>query len=165
VRNFLSQPFFVAEVFTGREGKYVPLEETIRGFAEILDGKHDELPEDAFYMCGTIDEAVQRAAASKGDEDAAPAATATEGAPAATADAPAAEVAATDADAPAADAGAAVADAVAAIADADAAVADVDAAVADADAAVADADAASAASAPATKDAAAEAKPDEAAKE
>ncbi len=50
MRNFLSQPFFVAEVFTGREGKYVPLEETIRGFAEILDGKHDDLPEDAFYM-------------------------------------------------------------------------------------------------------------------
>ena len=75
VRNFLSQPFFVAEVFTGREGKYVPLEETIRGFGEILDGKHDDLPEDAFYMCGTIDEAVQRAAALKGDgQDAKPAA-------------------------------------------------------------------------------------------
>src|ERR1700674_5769478 len=71
VRNFLSQPFFVAEVFTGREGKYVPLEETIRGFAEILDGKHDDLPEDAFYMVGTIDEAVQRAAALKGEEKAA----------------------------------------------------------------------------------------------
>jgi len=53
VRNFLSQPFFVAEVFTGRDGKYVPLEETIRGFGEILDGKHDDLPEDAFYMVGT----------------------------------------------------------------------------------------------------------------
>jgi F-type H+-transporting ATPase subunit beta len=86
VRNFLSQPFFVAEVFTGREGKYVPLAETIRGFAEILDGKHDDLPEDAFYMCGTIDEAVQRAAALKGDgqeskpaaAEAAPAATSTE---------------------------------------------------------------------------------------
>jgi F-type H+-transporting ATPase subunit beta len=60
IRNFLSQPFFVAEQFTGREGKYVPLKETIRGFAEILDGKHDDLPEDAFYMCGTIDEAVER---------------------------------------------------------------------------------------------------------
>jgi F-type H+-transporting ATPase subunit beta len=72
VRNFLSQPFFVAEVFTGRDGKYVPLAETIRGFGEILDGKHDDLPEEAFYMCGTIDEAVQRAAASKaGDEQAA----------------------------------------------------------------------------------------------
>jgi hypothetical protein len=60
-------------VFTGREGKYVPLAETIRGFAEILDGKHDELPEEAFYMCGTIDEALQRAAALKGDDDAKPA--------------------------------------------------------------------------------------------
>jgi F-type H+/Na+-transporting ATPase subunit beta len=68
VRNFLSQPFFVAEVFTGRDGKYVPLEETIRGFGEILDGKHDDLPEDAFYMVGTIDEAVQRAATLKGEE-------------------------------------------------------------------------------------------------
>jgi hypothetical protein len=68
VRNFLSQPFFVAEVFTGRDGKYVPLEETIRGFGEILDGKHDDLPEDAFYMVGTIDEAVQRAAALRGEE-------------------------------------------------------------------------------------------------
>ena len=61
VRNFLSQPFFVASQFTGRDGKYVPLQETIRGFAEILDGKHDDLPEDAFYMCGSIDEAVERA--------------------------------------------------------------------------------------------------------
>ena len=85
VRNFLSQPFFVAEVFTGRDGKYVPLEETIRGFAEILDGKHDDLPEDAFYMVGTIDEAVQRAAALKGDEgqDAKPAEGAAAPAPAA----------------------------------------------------------------------------------
>src|SRR5438477_755212 len=61
IRNFLSQPFFVASQFTGRDGKYVPLQETIRGFAEILDGKHDDLPEDAFYMCGGIDEAVERA--------------------------------------------------------------------------------------------------------
>src|SRR3984957_12056496 len=91
VRNFLSQPFFVAEVFTGRDGKYVPLEETIRGFGEILDGKHDDLPEDAFYMCGTIDEAVQRAAALKGDDG--QAAKPTEAAPvaAAAAEAPAAE--------------------------------------------------------------------------
>ena len=89
VRNFLSQPFFVAEVFTGREGKYVPLEETIRGFAEILDGKHDDLPEDAFYMVGTIDEAVQRAAALKGEEKAAETDTATpDEAPAADAAAP-----------------------------------------------------------------------------
>src|ERR1700726_1379710 len=69
IRYFLSQPFFVAEQFTGRDGKYVSLKDTIQGFAEILDGKHDELPEDAFYMAGTIDEAVQRAAALKGDED------------------------------------------------------------------------------------------------
>ncbi len=61
VQRFLSQPFHVAEQFTGRGGKYVPLEETIRGFAEILDGKHDDLPEDAFYMVGTIDEAVEKA--------------------------------------------------------------------------------------------------------
>jgi F-type H+/Na+-transporting ATPase subunit beta len=61
VQRFLSQPFFVAQQFTGREGRYVALSETIRGFAEILDGKHDELPEQAFYMCGTIDEAVENA--------------------------------------------------------------------------------------------------------
>ena len=56
LQRFLTQPFFVAEVFTGREGKYVPLEETVRGFAEILDGKHDDKPERDFYMIGTIDE-------------------------------------------------------------------------------------------------------------
>jgi F-type H+-transporting ATPase subunit beta len=61
VQRFLSQPFFVAQQFTGREGRYVALNETIRGFAEILDGKHDDLPEQAFYMCGTIDEAVENA--------------------------------------------------------------------------------------------------------
>jgi F-type H+-transporting ATPase subunit beta len=61
IRNFLSQPFFVASQFTGREGKYVPLADTIRSFAEILDGKHDDLPEDAFYMCGSVDDAVERA--------------------------------------------------------------------------------------------------------
>jgi F-type H+/Na+-transporting ATPase subunit beta len=68
VQRFLSQPFHVAEQFTGRGGKYVPLEETIRGFAEILDGKHDDLPEDAFYMVGTIDEAVEKAKELGGDE-------------------------------------------------------------------------------------------------
>ena len=52
---------FVAEAFTGQPGKYVKLEETIRGFTEILDGKHDDLPEQAFYMVGTIDEAVEKA--------------------------------------------------------------------------------------------------------
>jgi F-type H+-transporting ATPase subunit beta len=61
VQRFLSQPFFVAQQFTGREGRYVALAETIRGFGEILDGKHDELPEQAFYMCGTIDEAIENA--------------------------------------------------------------------------------------------------------
>ena len=60
IQRFLSQPFFVAEVFTGSPGKYVPLSETLRGFKEILDGKHDDLPEGAFYMVGTIDEAVQK---------------------------------------------------------------------------------------------------------
>jgi hypothetical protein len=61
VQRFLSQPFKVAEVFTGRPGIYVKLEETIRGFGEILDGQHDDLPEDAFYMVGTIDQAVEKA--------------------------------------------------------------------------------------------------------
>ena len=56
IQRFLSQPFFVAETFTGRPGKYVKLSETIRGFQEILDGKHDAIPESAFYMQGTIDE-------------------------------------------------------------------------------------------------------------
>ncbi len=61
LQRFLSQPFFVAEAFTGREGKYVPLAETIKGFKEIVEGKHDALPEQAFYMVGTIDEAVSNA--------------------------------------------------------------------------------------------------------
>jgi F-type H+-transporting ATPase subunit beta len=61
IERFLSQPFFVAEIFTNRPGKYVPLKETIRGFGEILEGKHDGLPEQAFYMVGTIDEAVEAA--------------------------------------------------------------------------------------------------------
>ncbi|HZT08172.1 MAG TPA: F0F1 ATP synthase subunit beta [Chloroflexota bacterium] len=61
IQRFLSQPMFVAEAFTGTPGKFVTLNETIRGFAEILEGKHDELPEQAFYMVGTIDEAVARA--------------------------------------------------------------------------------------------------------
>jgi F-type H+-transporting ATPase subunit beta len=69
VQRFLSQPFFVAEVFTGRGGKYVPLAETVRGFAEILDGKHDDLPEQAFYMCGTIDEAVENAKRMESEEN------------------------------------------------------------------------------------------------
>jgi len=61
IQRFLSQPMFVTEVFTGRKGKYVPIAETVRGFREILDGQHDDLPEQAFYMVGTIDEAVEEA--------------------------------------------------------------------------------------------------------
>ncbi|NOQ43532.1 MAG: F0F1 ATP synthase subunit beta [Dehalococcoidia bacterium] len=61
IQRFLSQPMFVAETFTGTEGRYVPVKETIRGFKEILDGKHDALPEQAFWMTGTIDEAVEKA--------------------------------------------------------------------------------------------------------
>ena len=61
IETFLSQPFFVGETFTGLQGKYVPREETVRGFKEILEGKHDDLPEQAFYMVGTIDDAVAKA--------------------------------------------------------------------------------------------------------
>jgi F-type H+-transporting ATPase subunit beta len=61
IQKFLSQSFFVAEAFTGIPGKYVPLKETIRGFNEIVEGRHDALPEQAFYMVGTIDEAVKNA--------------------------------------------------------------------------------------------------------
>ena len=61
IQRFLSQPMFVAEDFTGTEGKYVPIKETIRGFKEILEGKHDQLPEAAFFMVGNIDEAVAKA--------------------------------------------------------------------------------------------------------
>ncbi len=61
VQRFLSQPFSVAEQFTGMEGKYVPIKETIRGFNEIIEGKHDDLPESAFLFVGTIDEAVEKA--------------------------------------------------------------------------------------------------------
>lgn len=61
VQRFLTQPFFVAEPFTGMPGRYVPLSETLRGFREIIEGYHDDLPEQAFYMVGTIDEAVEKA--------------------------------------------------------------------------------------------------------
>ena len=61
IQRFLSQPFSVAEQFTGMEGKYVPIKETVRGFREILDGKHDNLPESAFLFVGTIDEAIEKA--------------------------------------------------------------------------------------------------------
>ncbi|HIZ55104.1 MAG TPA: F0F1 ATP synthase subunit beta, partial [Firmicutes bacterium] len=65
IQRFLSQPFSVAEQFTGFEGKYVPLKETIRGFQEIIEGKHDDLPESAFLFVGTIDEAVEKAKQSR----------------------------------------------------------------------------------------------------
>ena len=61
IQRFLSQPFFVAEAFTGRPGKYVPLADTVRGFKGIVDGEYDDLPEQAFYMCGTIDEVIENA--------------------------------------------------------------------------------------------------------
>jgi F-type H+-transporting ATPase subunit beta len=65
LQRFLSQPFFVAEQFTGFKGKYVQIADTVKGFKEIVDGKHDELPEQAFYMVGTIEEAVEKARAMK----------------------------------------------------------------------------------------------------
>ncbi len=65
IQRFLSQPFFVATQFTGLEGKYVPVGETIRGFQEIVDGRHDEVPEQAFYMVGGIDEALEKAEKSR----------------------------------------------------------------------------------------------------
>jgi F-type H+-transporting ATPase subunit beta len=61
IQRFLSQPFFVATQFTGLEGRLVPLEETIRGFREIVDGKHDDIPEQAFYLKGGIEEVVEAA--------------------------------------------------------------------------------------------------------
>jgi F-type H+-transporting ATPase subunit beta len=68
IQRFLSQPNFVAEQFTGTPGEYVKLEDTIAGFTEILDGKHDDLPEQAFYMVGTIDQAVEKAKGLSGEE-------------------------------------------------------------------------------------------------
>ncbi len=62
IERFFSQPMFVAEQFTGRAGRYVPLRETVRGFREILDGKHDDLPEQAFYMVGSIEDVIEAAA-------------------------------------------------------------------------------------------------------
>jgi F-type H+-transporting ATPase subunit beta len=61
IQKFLSQPFFVAQQFTGRDGKYVKIADTIKGFKEIVEGKHDEIPEQAFYMVGTIEEALEQA--------------------------------------------------------------------------------------------------------
>jgi F-type H+-transporting ATPase subunit beta len=65
IQRFLSQPFFVAEQFTGFKGKYVPIAETVKSFKEIVEGKHDDLPEQAFYMVGTIEEAREKATAMK----------------------------------------------------------------------------------------------------
>jgi len=62
IQKFLSQPFFVGEQFTGLKGKYVSVSDTVRGFKEIVEGKHDALPEQAFFMVGTIEEAVEKAA-------------------------------------------------------------------------------------------------------
>jgi F-type H+-transporting ATPase subunit beta len=61
IEKFLSQPMYVAAQFTGLEGKYVKIQDTIRGFKEIVDGKHDDVPEQAFYMVGTIEEVRQKA--------------------------------------------------------------------------------------------------------
>jgi F-type H+-transporting ATPase subunit beta len=72
IERFLSQPMFVAEAFTGQPGKFVRLEDTIVGFTEILDGKHDDLPEQAFYMVGTIDEAVAKGRGTEEEEEAEP---------------------------------------------------------------------------------------------
>jgi F-type H+-transporting ATPase subunit beta len=66
IQRFLSQPFFVAEQFTGFAGKYVPIGDTVRSFRDIVDGKYDHLPEQAFYMVGTIEEAVEKAEKMKG---------------------------------------------------------------------------------------------------
>jgi F-type H+-transporting ATPase subunit beta len=63
IERFLSQPFFVAEAFTGRSGEYVPIAETVRGFKEIIEGRHDEIPERAFFMKGSIDQVVEEAKA------------------------------------------------------------------------------------------------------
>jgi F-type H+/Na+-transporting ATPase subunit beta len=69
IERFLSQPFFVAEAFTGREGEYVPIEETVRGFKEIVDGEHDDIPERAFYMKGSIEQVVEDARGAREDAD------------------------------------------------------------------------------------------------
>jgi F-type H+-transporting ATPase subunit beta len=69
LQRFLSQPFFVAEQFTGLEGKFVELDETIRSFKEVVEGQHDDLPEQAFYLVGGIDEAVEKARGLSGEEN------------------------------------------------------------------------------------------------
>jgi len=65
IQRFMSQPFFVAEQFTGAKGKYVSIADTVRGFKEIVEGKHDEIPEQAFYMAGAIEDVVERAKAQR----------------------------------------------------------------------------------------------------
>ena len=61
IQKFLSQPFFVAEQFSGTKGRYVKLEDSIKGFREIIEGKHDDVPEQAFYMTGTIEDVLEKA--------------------------------------------------------------------------------------------------------
>jgi len=69
IERFLSQPFFVAEQFTGLPGKYVPVEQTVSSFREILEGKHDDIPERAFLLKGTIDEVVEAAGGAREEEE------------------------------------------------------------------------------------------------
>jgi F-type H+/Na+-transporting ATPase subunit beta len=69
VERFLSQPFFVAEAFTGTEGKYVPVEDTVRSFKEIIEGKHDDVPERAFLLKGSIDEVTEAARGAREEEE------------------------------------------------------------------------------------------------
>ena len=69
IERFLSQPFTVAEAYTGRDGKYVRLADTIRGFKEIVEGRHDDIPEQAFYMVGTLEEAVATAKRMRGEAE------------------------------------------------------------------------------------------------
>jgi F-type H+-transporting ATPase subunit beta len=66
MQRFLSQPFHVAEQFTGMQGRYVKIQDTVKGFREILDGKHDDVPEQAFYMVGTIEEVREKSERLKG---------------------------------------------------------------------------------------------------
>jgi F-type H+/Na+-transporting ATPase subunit beta len=70
IQRFLSQPFFVAEQFTGRSGEYVPVAETVRGFKEIVDGEHDDIPERAFYMQGPIDQVLEASKKMRAEEPA-----------------------------------------------------------------------------------------------
>ena len=69
IQRFLSQPFFVAKEFTGFDGRYVELKDTIKGFKELAEGKYDHLPEQAFYMCGGIEDALEKAEKMKDDKE------------------------------------------------------------------------------------------------